>query len=94
MEKLCFYDTKEVFEDELTAVEEKWITDKQTEKEVVNKFTEFLKSELLLIVDECEDIEKLKDRLEYTIEKENGEIWVMAKAISINRLQKLFETEP
>lgn len=90
MDKYILYDTTDVVEGEHDFYCEKYGSEPSFEK-IYN----FMKCEFEIFKDEIDrhDEEKLDNRIDLTVEDENGEIWVCVKMFNINRLRKLLGTE-
>ena len=90
MDKYILYDTTDVVEGEHDFYCEKYGSEPSVEK-----ISDFVKNELECLKDELDqhNEEKLENRIDLTVEDENGEIWVCIKIFNINRLRKLLGTE-
>ena len=88
--KYIAYFTEDVLETEMDVLLDKLGSDEKA-KEALELWRE---KESELYEKDLNDFENILKRFEYTIEEDDGQIWVCMKILNINRLWEMFGTKP
>jgi hypothetical protein len=90
--KLKIYYAEDVMVQELDAILDKYGDSDETSKMFRDKFSDMMKEEVESIKN-ISDGKSYEERFKYAIDDGDG-VWIYLKVFSIDKLQKVFGTEP